>query len=89
MLAGGSGTALAAVTSYVALQGDGITLVERYGLLGLHAALVLFICRIGWEQLKIMRGIGLSMRSMAERQGDAKTEHKEILEEIRLLQRKK
>jgi hypothetical protein len=93
ILMGGGGATLAAVTAILTLQADSMTLVERYGLLGLHAVVVLgigsFICKIGWEQVKTLRGISGHMRSLADRQTEARAEHKEILEGIRDLHRRK
>lgn len=64
-------------TSFLLVQ-DKLDLVERYGLLGLHAMVVLGIgtgmLKIGWEQVKTSRKIELALASLLRKLND---EHKE------------
>lgn len=67
--------------SSFALAQDKLDIVERYGLLGLHALVVLGIgagmLKIGWEQVKTSRQIEAVLSSMSKKMDDEHEENEE------------
>lgn len=67
-------------TSFALVQ-DKLDIVERYGLLGLHAVVVLGIgagmLKIGWEQVKTSRQIEAVLSSMSKKMDEEAEENDE------------
>lgn len=71
---GGAITLAGALTVVLARQGDQLDVVERYGLLSLHAAVVLGIgggaLKAMWEMVKTNRKIGTTLEKLVEARKD-------------------